>query len=250
VVEVAPGVHQIDGVSPYCYIVIEGDGSLTLVDTGMPRDGRAVLTYLQANMSKKPSDVKMIVLTHCHTPYVRGASEIKRATGAKLAIHAEDADYLSGRKRMPPPTGAAGVLFRISEPLLAFSAVEPDVRLIENERVGDRLVVLHTPGHTPGSVSLYDRQLKLIFVADTIRSERGKLRGPPAEFTLDKQAARSSLEKLSRVDFHTILGGQGDPFRSDEAPKKVKELALAMTTNALQAPVNIQRSALQDNPHA
>lgn len=67
-------------------------------------------------MSKEPSDVETIVLTHCHTPYIRGAYEIKKATGARLAIHTEDADYLSGRKKMPAPTGAAGVLFRILSP--------------------------------------------------------------------------------------------------------------------------------------
>src|SRR6267143_3919105 len=50
-------------------------------------------------MSKKPSDLKTILLTHCHTPYVRGVSVIEKATGARVAIHEEDADYLSGRRR-------------------------------------------------------------------------------------------------------------------------------------------------------
>ena len=124
--EVLPGVHQVDGVNPNSYVVVEDDGSLTLVDTGMSEDGRRVLEYIRANMSKKPSDVKTIVLTHCHLPYARGASEIKKATGARIAIHAEDADYLSGREKMPPPTGAAGALFRIFGPLLAFTPVELD----------------------------------------------------------------------------------------------------------------------------
>ncbi len=148
-------VHQVDGVTPYSYVVVEDDGSLTFVDTGMPKDGKRVLDYVQANMSKKPSDVKTIVLTHCHTPYVRGAYEIKKATGARLAIHEQDGDYLSGKKSMPPPKGAVGILFRTSEPFLTFTPVETYQRLEENDRVG-RLTVLHPPGHTPGSISLYD----------------------------------------------------------------------------------------------
>jgi len=71
-VEILTGVHRIDGVNPYSYIIAEDDGSLTLVDTGMSKDGRKVLDYVQAKMSKKPSDLKTILLTHCHTPYVRG----------------------------------------------------------------------------------------------------------------------------------------------------------------------------------
>jgi glyoxylase-like metal-dependent hydrolase (beta-lactamase superfamily II) len=105
VVEVSPGVHQIDSVNPYSYAIVEDDGSLTLVDTGMSKDGKNVLDYIQAKMSKKPSDVRTIVLTHCHVPYVRGAHEIKKATGASVVIHDEDAEYLSGRKKMPPQGG-------------------------------------------------------------------------------------------------------------------------------------------------
>ena len=128
-VEILPRVHQIDGVNPYSYVLVEDDRSLTLVDTGMSKDGKKILDYVQTRMSLKPSDVKTIVLTHCHIPYVRGASETRKATGARLAIHDQDADYLSGKKKMPPPKGAVGVLFRISEPSLSFTSVEPDQRL-------------------------------------------------------------------------------------------------------------------------
>jgi glyoxylase-like metal-dependent hydrolase (beta-lactamase superfamily II) len=92
--------------------------------------------------------LKTILLTHRHTPYVRGVYAIQRATGARVAIHDEDADYLSGKKTMPPPKGAVGVLFRISEPFLTFTPVEPDQRLKENDIVGT-LTVLHVPGTPP-----------------------------------------------------------------------------------------------------
>jgi glyoxylase-like metal-dependent hydrolase (beta-lactamase superfamily II) len=229
VVEVMPGVHQIDGVNPYSYAIVEDDGSLTLVDTGMSNDGKNVLDYIRAKMSRGPSDVKTIVLTHCHVPYVRGAHEIRKATGARLVIHDEDAEYLSGRKKMPLPRGAVGLLFRVSEPFLAFTPVEPDQRLKGDEKVGGgRLTVIHTPGHTPGSICLYDRQRRLILVADTIRHEGGRLQGPPREFTFDMSAASKSVQKISNVDFTTMLGGQGEALRSEDAPQRVRELAASM----------------------
>jgi glyoxylase-like metal-dependent hydrolase (beta-lactamase superfamily II) len=226
-VEILTGVHRIDGVNPYSYIIVEDDGSLTLIDTGMSKDGQKVLDYVQTKMSKKPSDLKTILLTHCHTPYVRGVSAIKKATGARVAIHEEDADYLSGKKTMRPPKGAVGVLFRISEPFFSFRPVEPDQRLKENDRVGV-LTVLHVPGHTPGSISLYDQRRKLIFVADTIRYEKGRLQGPPGEFTFDMNEARKSIQKISSIEFNTLLGGQGEVFNSNEAPQRVKDLAASM----------------------
>ncbi|MDA4117354.1 MAG: MBL fold metallo-hydrolase [Thaumarchaeota archaeon] len=128
---------------------------------------------------------------------------------------------------MPAPKGAVGALFRISEPLLRFTPVEPDQILGENDKVAG-LVVLHIPGHTPGSISLYDQERKLILVADTMRYAEGKLQGPLREFTFDPDEARKSIEKLSGLDFRTILGGQGEPFKSEVAPQRVRELAALM----------------------
>jgi glyoxylase-like metal-dependent hydrolase (beta-lactamase superfamily II) len=226
-VEILDGVHRIDGENPYSYIIVEDDGSLTLIDTGMSKDGRKVMDYVQEKMSKKPSDLKTIILTHCHTPYVRGVFSIKKATGARVAIHEADADYLSGKKTMPPPKGAVRILFRISEPFLTFTPVEPDQRLKDSDRVGS-LTVLHVPGHTPGSIALYDQRRKLIFVADTIRYEKGRLQGPPEEFTFDVNEARKSIQKISSIEFNTLLGGQGEVFNSNEAPQTVKDLAASM----------------------
>ena len=222
-VEILPGVHQIDGVNANSYVIVEDDGTLTLIDTGMSKDGKKILNYIQANMSKKPSDVKTIVLTHSHIDHVRGAYEIKKATGAKVAIHAHDADYLSGKKRMPSPKGAIGVLFKIFTPFFKFTPVEPDQRLNENDRVGGRLTVLHTPGHTPGSISLYDEGRKLIFVGDTMRYMNGKIEGPPKSFTLDMGQATRSVGKISNLNFEVMLSGHGQPLKSPDASQKVKE---------------------------
>ena len=90
------------------------------------------------------------------------------------------------------------------------------------------LTVLHIPGHTPGSISLYDERRKLIFVADTIRYGKGKLQGPPEEFTFDMNEARKSIQKISSLDFNTMLGGQGEAFKSNDAPQRVKDLAALM----------------------
>jgi glyoxylase-like metal-dependent hydrolase (beta-lactamase superfamily II) len=70
-------------VNPYNYLVVEDGGSLTLVDTGMSKDGKKVLDYVRRKVSTKLSSVKTIVLTHCHIPYVRGAFEIRKRPRAR-----------------------------------------------------------------------------------------------------------------------------------------------------------------------
>ncbi len=225
-VEIIPQVHQIDGVNANSYLVFEDDGSLTLVDAGMSKDGKKILNYVETNLSKKPSDIKTIVLTHSHIDHVRGVYALKKATGARVAIHELDADYLSGKKKEPLPKGAIGILFRILSPFFKFTPLEPDQKLNENDRIG-HLVVLHTPGHTPGSISLYDQQNKLIFVGDTIRYNNGKVGGPPKSFTPDMAQATKSVRKISNLDFEILLGGHGQPLKTN-AYQKVKELSATL----------------------
>jgi glyoxylase-like metal-dependent hydrolase (beta-lactamase superfamily II) len=224
-VEIISGVHQIDGVNANSYVVSENDGSLTLIDTGMSKDGKKILDYIQSILSKKPSDLKMIIITHSHVDHIRGANSIKKVTGAKVAIHNLDADYLSGEKKMPLPKGAVGFLFRILSPFFRSTPVNPDQRLNENDRVG-RLLIIHTPGHTPGSISIYDSENRIVFVGDTIRYSKGKIEGPPKEFTPDMPEAQRSIERISKLDFQILLGGHGEPLK-ENAKQKVKELAAA-----------------------
>jgi len=56
--------------------------------------------------------------------------------------------------------------------------VEVDIKLKDNDKVG-RLTVVFTPGHSKGSISLYDPERKVMFVGDTVRFMDGKMQGPP-----------------------------------------------------------------------
>lgn len=221
-VEILPGVHKIEGVNANSYLIVEDDG-LTLIDAGMSKDGKKILNFIEASLSRKPSDVKTIVLTHSHLDHVRGAFAIKQATGAKVAIHAEDAEYLSGRK-VAEPKGAMGLLFKILGPFFKFTPFEPDLKLNENDKIG-ALTVIHTPGHTPGSISLYDQSRKMIFVGDAVLTRNAKLQGPPRMFTMDLKQANDSIAKISGFDFDVLLSGHGEPLKSPDAPKLVKELS-------------------------
>jgi glyoxylase-like metal-dependent hydrolase (beta-lactamase superfamily II) len=220
-VEIVPGVHMVNGVNANSYIVLESDGSLTLIDTGMSRDGRKILDYIQASLGKKPSDVRTVILTHSHVDHVRGAYAIKKASGAKIAIHALDADYLSGNKKMTSPKGLLGFLFRMMSPFLKFHPIEADKRLNDNDKIGT-LTIIHTPGHTPGSICIYEQSRRLIFVGDTLGFRRGKVEGAPKQFSVDMDEVQRSVEKISKIDFDVMLSGHGKPLKGN-ASARVKE---------------------------
>jgi glyoxylase-like metal-dependent hydrolase (beta-lactamase superfamily II) len=224
VTEIVKGVQYIDGSNANSYLVEESDGTLTLVDSGMQADGKRILEFITSKVNKKPSEVKTIVITHCHIDHTRGLAAIKAATGAKVAVHEADADFVSGKKRYPSPGGAIGLAFGVMGPFFKVTPVESDLVLKEGDTIG-RLAVFHTPGHTPGSISLYDRQDRVLFVGDTARYIKGRLEGPPPRFTQHMDQARTSIERLSSLDFEVMLSGHGEPLRSPDAPRMMNELS-------------------------
>ena len=217
------GVSYVDGTNANCYLVDEEGGALTLVDAGMQADGKKILGFL-ARAGRKPSDVKTIVITHCHVDHVRGLAALKWATGATVAVHEADADYVSGKAKYPSPGGALGLAFRVMSPMMGSKPVEPDRRLKDGDQMG-RLSVVHTPGHTPGSISLLDGDSRVLFVGDTARYMKGKLEGPPPQFTLSMDQAKASIGRLSALDFEVMLSGHGEPLRSAEAPRMLEDLS-------------------------
>jgi glyoxylase-like metal-dependent hydrolase (beta-lactamase superfamily II) len=76
------------------------------------------------------------------------------------------------------------------------------------------LEVIHTPGHTVGSICLFNRDKKILFSGDLIRNENGVMEGPPPQFTPDPGKAACSLEKIADFDFDTLLPGHGNPILS------------------------------------
>jgi glyoxylase-like metal-dependent hydrolase (beta-lactamase superfamily II) len=210
--EVTKGIHQVDGANGNVYVIVNGQ-ELVLVDTGMPRSTEKIVDCVRS-IGWQPSNISTIVLTHCHVDHVGSAYELKKLTNAKVAIHEEDADFAAGKKSLPRPKGVVGVLFKAASVFFKFTLVQPGITLKENDRLG-KLTVIHTPGHTPGSISLHDPERSVLFVGDAMRFVRGKISGPPERFTLDHEQAVRSIEKISQLEFDVMLSGHGEPLKPD-----------------------------------
>jgi len=220
--EVAKGVRRVPGFSN-SYLVEQPDGKLTLVDCGFQPNGEKILAEV-ASMGRKPADVTMIVLTHGHQDHSRGAAKLKGATGARLAAHESEVDYITQKNRYPPPKGGMRAMAALLGAFVKVAPAEVDVRLKEGDKVG-RLEVVHTPGHTPGSIVLLDPATKSVFSGDTVVSEKEGLSGPNSSFTMDMDEAKRSVVKISALSFETVLPGHGDPFTAADAPARVRKLA-------------------------
>jgi len=75
--------------------------------------------------------------------------------------------------------------------------------------------VISTPGHTPGHISLYVEQSKVLIAGDALRAERGSLIGPNPSMTLDMRTALQSIRRLADLEIHTIVCYHGGVVSED-----------------------------------
>ena len=140
-------------LSANCYIVgLESDGEGMVIDPGGNQEN-----IIKA-IDESGLEIKTIVLTHGHSDHIAALRDVQDQTGAQVAIHIEDADFLEGRGSF---SSQFGISYRTPYP--------PDRLLREGDiiAVGSlSFKVIHTPGHTPGSICLQTGAK--VFTGDTI----------------------------------------------------------------------------------
>ena len=189
------------------------DNGLTLIDGGFPLDLPAIHLGLRP-LGAKPSDIDLVIATHYHGDHTGTVAGLQRRYGVHAAIHREDGAYAS-RQRPQETTEVALVkllFYTALWPLFRYRHFQPD-RLLEEGDVVELLgglEVLHTPGHSPGSVCLFGGKRGILFSGDLVRNEKGVLEGPPPHFTPDEPAACRSLQRVSALDFDMLLPGHGE----------------------------------------
>jgi len=145
-----------------CYL-IAGDGAI-LVDAGLSGEGTLILKRLIAK-GIRPVDLQLILLTHGHADHAGAATEVAKATGAPIALRYEDARWITSGQEVPAPpvtTWAKAISKLLSARFLktAMSTPRftPDIILSSGtqslDKYGVPATILHTPGHTAGSISV------------------------------------------------------------------------------------------------
>lgn len=139
-----------------CYIIFDEESKEIMVID--PAGDVDKIEDLIKNVFK--GKLKYIYLTHCHGDHIGGVTELKKRCGGKILIHRIDA------------IGLNDVHINLSEYIgLPEIELEADSRIDDNDLIhlGNlEFKVIHTPGHTAGSTSLYCNKEKCLFSGDTI----------------------------------------------------------------------------------
>ncbi len=214
-------IHIIPLGVDQCYI-IRGEKTI-MIDAGLPKQAKNFLKAVE-RLPIEPEDIKLIVLTHGHWDHIGSAKEIKELTGAKLALHQTEKDWLEkSLKPLPPGVTAWGKTFgKILAPfmpLVHIPATDVDMVLGDGEfllsEYGIAGKILHTPGHSMGSVSVL-LETGDAFVGDLAMSGFPLRLSPGLPILAeDMQKVRESWKFLIDRGAETIYPAHGKPFSVD-----------------------------------
>jgi glyoxylase-like metal-dependent hydrolase (beta-lactamase superfamily II) len=194
----SPDLVEIQLARVKAHLVLEPE--LSLIDCGYAGSVNGIRKAVTAQ-AREPDSLRRVVITHGHPDHAGGARELA-AAGATILIHPADGERLRTTWR--------DVIARPSRGHV-FAAMTPEPPRFEPIEDGDVLPmlgglrVIHTPGHTPGSVCLYGARDRVLFVGGSLQRRFGRVGFASSLYSDDYPLARQSAKRLAALDVNTIV---------------------------------------------
>jgi glyoxylase-like metal-dependent hydrolase (beta-lactamase superfamily II) len=216
-------------------------GQWLLVDCGITGHAHSILTAAEQRFGKG-SVPQAIVLTHGHFDHVGSLEALLDQRDVPVLAHSDEHPFLTGRSSYPAADPmAGGGLMTLLSPLFPRGPLDISHRLAALSPDGSVADIrdwkwIHTPGHTPGHVSLWNAKRKILISGDACITtgqesvyeaivQEPELHGPPRYFTPDWDSACRSVELLASLPVSTLVTGHGPPLHGEDVAPLMSQLA-------------------------
>jgi glyoxylase-like metal-dependent hydrolase (beta-lactamase superfamily II) len=196
------------------YLII-GQKGIVLIDSGVKGCEEAIFKYLES-IGHSKDEIKYVLLTHAHPVHIGALAEIKNATNCEIGIHQNEKEWLENidlqYNDRPFPD-----FYKMVD-----SSTTPDFTFSDNEILDldekIRIKVIHTQGHSKGSVCFLYQQENALFTGDAIPLMN--------EFPLydSWKDSIASLEKIENLPYAKILlPSKGKVKKNDQVQDAISE---------------------------
>ena len=209
---------EVSGTLGKVYLTLTwDDNSLVLVDAGFPGQTETIVQAIGA-AGFSAENITHIILTHHDIDHIGCLKDLLALSPkAQAMTHPEEAPYINGKKTpikmaamlekyesLPAEQKAFCDLLRQAFPNLT---VQISRTLSDGEVLPlcGGIEVIHTPGHTPGHISLFLRESSILVTGDALNVAGGKLTGPNPQHTYDMELALRSAEKAKKFPVKAVV---------------------------------------------
>jgi glyoxylase-like metal-dependent hydrolase (beta-lactamase superfamily II) len=239
--QVAPGVFVLTTkiVNVYFIQCSEDPSTYYLVDAGMPKSGDMICEWAEKWFNHPP---KAILLTHGHFDHVGAVNDLAEKWQVPVFAHHEEIPYLNGQKDYPKPDPSVngGLVTKLS-PMFPNHGIDLGSRIQPLPEDGTVPGLagwkwIHTPGHTPGHVSFFRENDRVLIAGDAfitvkqeslyqVMTQKQELNGPPKYFTTDWKLAEKSVQTLAALEPSVAATGHGIPMNGSKLKEALPHLA-------------------------
>ncbi|MDP4086294.1 MAG: MBL fold metallo-hydrolase [Bacillota bacterium] len=216
--------------------LLRDNEKVILVDTGFPGQLSKIREAIE-NEGVAFYDLGMVILTHQDIDHVGNTSSIIKEiqNNVKVFTHKEEKPFIDGEKKPIKLAQFEAKLDYLPENMKEIysklkagfesSKVNVDYTMTDGEELPycGGILVIYTPGHTPGHISLYLKRYKTLIAGDLLQIHNGKLILAPESTNFDMNLTKMSLKKLLNYDIETVICYHGGIYK-DDTNKRIAEL--------------------------
>jgi glyoxylase-like metal-dependent hydrolase (beta-lactamase superfamily II) len=235
--QVVPGLWEVKIDFVNAFLLDTGDG-LALIDTGIPGSAPKIQEALRS-IGRQPTDIRRILVTHCHSDHSGSLAEMKRLTGAPATMHPIDAAMVREGKAMrtlkpaPGPFNAFVCRFLLPGAPGEIEPAEIEREVQDGETLAGGLRAIHVPGHCAGQLAfLWPEHGCVLIAADAAANVVGLVLSPMYE---DVDEGRRSLSKLAAREFEVACFGHGKVIESGASRRFARKWPAARETTRQDA---------------
>jgi glyoxylase-like metal-dependent hydrolase (beta-lactamase superfamily II) len=190
-------------------VIIIFGSRITLIDTGVKGSERAIFDYIEQNGRDK-SELGLVILSHSHPDHIGSAHSIREATGCKIMTHCAEKNWIENIEEQNRQRPVPGFFNLVDRPVKIDGFISDSDVLKADEDL--TLEVIHSPGHSAGSLNIRFCEDRILFTADSV-----PLRNDIPNYDNFREL-KVSLEAIkNRDDFDILLTSWTPPLLDRES---------------------------------